>query len=163
MRINLAKIVKASIAGLVAGSFFMIIMPALLIIINISNDFFVLNNLVLFYLGLFFVVSSSLYFWYCTGLFSIFGRGTPAPIEPPQELVFEGIYKYSRNPMYLCYFLVILGEFFVLGYILLLYYFLFIIAFINIYVIFFEEPVLMKRFGLVYAEYKQKVPRWFLK
>jgi len=28
------------------------------------------------------------------------GRGTPAPVEPPKELVAAGFYRYVRNPMY---------------------------------------------------------------
>src|SRR5688500_20336505 len=28
------------------------------------------------------------------------GGGTPAPVEPPRELVVAGLYKYVRNPMY---------------------------------------------------------------
>ncbi|MDA3840143.1 MAG: isoprenylcysteine carboxylmethyltransferase family protein [Patescibacteria group bacterium] len=162
MKINFVKILKASIAGLAAGSLFMLIIPAFLVILNISNDFAILKNDILWFMGIVLISASSLYFWYCTGLFSIFGKGTPAPIEPHQNLVSRGIYKHTRNPMYLCYFSIILGEFFVLGYILLLYYFLFIVVFINVYVIFFEEPALMKRFGLIYSTYKQDVPKWIL-
>jgi protein-S-isoprenylcysteine O-methyltransferase Ste14 len=163
MKINLRKIIKASIAGIAAGSFFMIIIPSFLIIINLTYDFFIIKNDILFYLGLLSIIIPIFYFWYCTGLFSIFGSGTPAPIEPPKNLVFEVIYKHSRNPMYLCYFLIILGEFFVLGYVLLFYYFLFIVLFINVYVVYFEEPVLVKRFGNDYLDYKKRIPRWFIR
>ena len=163
MKINFRKIVKASIAGLLAGLSFMVIIPAFLVFLNISFNYFQLENSILFYTGVFFIIVPAIYFWYCTGLFSFFGNGTPAPIEPPEKLVVEGIYKYTRNPMYLCYFLIILGEFLVLGYILLLYYFFFIVVFINIYIIFFEEPVLEKRFKEDYNNYKDRVPRWFLK
>lgn len=163
MKINFRKIVKASIAGLLAGLSFMVIIPAFLVFLNISFNYFQLENSILFYTGVFFIIVPAIHFWYCTGLFSFFGNGTPAPIEPPEKLVVEGIYKYTRNPMYLCYFLIILGEFLVLGYILLLYYFFFIVVFINIYIIFFEEPVLEKRFKEDYNNYKDRVPRWFLK
>jgi len=163
MGMNLGKIIKASIAGLISGLSFMIIIPYLLVIINIANDFPIIRNTVLFYLGLIFISIPAFYFWYCARLFYVFGNGTPAPIEPPEKLVSKGVYSYSRNPMYLCYFFIVLGEFFILGYLSLLFYFFILVVFINIYVIFFEEPVLQKRFGTDYLEYKKKVPRWFLK
>ena len=31
--------------------------------------------------------------------FVFVGRGTPAPVAPPEELVVSGFYRYSRNPM----------------------------------------------------------------
>ena len=163
MKINLVKIIKASIAGFLAGLSFMVIIPAFLVFLNITLNYSQIENNILFYVGISFIIFPAMYFWYCTVLFSFFGNGTPAPIEPPEKLVVEGIYKYTRNPMYLCYFLIILGEFLVLGYILLLYYFFFIILFVNIYVIFFEEPVLEKRFEGDYIKYRESTPRWFLK
>ncbi len=32
--------------------------------------------------------------------FVFVGRGTPAPVAPPEGLVVSGFYRYSRNPMY---------------------------------------------------------------
>jgi protein-S-isoprenylcysteine O-methyltransferase Ste14 len=29
------------------------------------------------------------------------GRGTLSPVDPPKELVVQGLYRYVRNPMYL--------------------------------------------------------------
>src|SRR5215213_1194222 len=43
--------------------------------------------------------------------FLIQGRGTPAPIDPPKELVVAGFYRYVRNPMYVGIFLILLGYF----------------------------------------------------
>jgi len=43
--------------------------------------------------------------------FLIEGRGTPAPIDPPKELVAIGFYRYVRNPMYVGVLLVLIGHF----------------------------------------------------
>src|SRR6516225_10487162 len=37
----------------------------------------------------------------CVWDFGWTGRGTPAPVAPPQQLVVVGFYRYVRNPMYL--------------------------------------------------------------
>ena len=38
------------------------------------------------------------------------GRGTQAPLDPPRELVARGPYRFVRNPMYLLYVGIVLGE-----------------------------------------------------
>src|SRR5215211_835443 len=50
------------------------------------------------------------------------GRGTPAPIDPPKELVAVGFYRYVRNPMYVGIFAMIIGHFLWFGYWYLLTY-----------------------------------------
>ena len=49
---------------------------------------------------LLFVVGSAIYLW-CVWDFATFGRGTPALIDAPKKLVIRGLYRYSRNPMYI--------------------------------------------------------------
>src|SRR5262245_30264094 len=46
---------------------------------------------------------------WCVRDFYVSGKGTLAPWAPPQNLVMVGLYRYSRNPMYVSVALVILG------------------------------------------------------
>ena len=41
----------------------------------------------------------AMYAW-CLWDFATFGRGTPAPMDAPKRLVVRGLYRYTRNPMY---------------------------------------------------------------
>jgi protein-S-isoprenylcysteine O-methyltransferase Ste14 len=43
------------------------------------------------------------------------GRGTPAPVAPPERLVAVGAYRYVRNPMYVAVVVMILGQALLLG------------------------------------------------
>lgn len=97
---------------------------------------------------------------YCFYLFRILGSGTPAPIEPPRKIVFESVYKYTRNPMYIGYILVLFGEFFLFGSLLVLFYATMSILGFHLLVTLWEEKILLRRFGSEYLEYCQRVPRW---
>ena len=88
------------------------------------------------------------------------GKGTPAPIDPPRELVVSGLYKYVRNPMYVGVLLVIIGHFLWFGFWALLIYAMFVFLAFGSFVIFYEEPNLRQRFGKAYDEYLKRVPRW---
>ena len=88
------------------------------------------------------------------------GRGTPAPIDPPKELVAVGFYRYVRNPMYIGVLAVILGHFLWFGYWYLLIYAVVVFLAFNAFVMFYEEPTLKRTFGASYEEYLKRVPRW---
>src|SRR5262245_62805971 len=47
-------------------------------------------------------------FW-CVRDFYVSGKGTLAPWSPPAELVVVGLYRYTRNPMYVAVLLILLG------------------------------------------------------
>lgn len=97
---------------------------------------------------------------WCFWDFLVKGKGTPAPIEPPKELVVSGLYKFVRNPMYDGVLLVILGHFLWFGYRgILIYVFVVFIAF-TLFVILYEEPHLTSTFGEAYENYLRDVPRW---
>jgi protein-S-isoprenylcysteine O-methyltransferase Ste14 len=91
------------------------------------------------------------------------GRGTPAPIDPPKELVAVGFYRYTRNPMYIGVLSMIVGHFLWFGFWNLLIYAVFIVFAFNTFVVYYEEPTLRKKFGAAYEDYCQRVPRWILK
>src|SRR4051812_16831623 len=46
----------------------------------------------------------------CITRFAVEGRGTLSPADPTRHLVRKGLYKYSRNPMYLGVLLILIGE-----------------------------------------------------
>jgi protein-S-isoprenylcysteine O-methyltransferase Ste14 len=99
------------------------------------------------------------YLW-SAGSFALVGKGTPAPIDPPKELVVRGPYRYVRNPMYLGVVLVLVGEALVLASPILLRYAALILLACHLFVVYYEEPNLQRRFGESYAHYCRSVSRW---
>lgn len=97
---------------------------------------------------------------WCFRDFLVKGRGTPAPIDPPKELVVAGVYNYVRNPMYVGVLLVIIGYFLWFGYWNLLIYAAVVFTAFNAFVAFYEEPNLKTRFGATYEDYLERVPGW---
>ena len=88
------------------------------------------------------------------------GGGTPAPIDPPKELVATGFYRFVRNPMYTGVLAANLGYFLWFGYWNLLLYTIVIFFVFHVFVTSYEEPTLQKKFGAAYEDYLRKVPRW---
>jgi len=99
------------------------------------------------------------YLWSAAS-FALVGKGTPAPIDPPQALVVTGPYRHVRNPMYLGVVLVLLGEALVLASPILLRYAALILLAFHLFVLYYEEPHLRHRFGEAYVHYCRSVPRW---
>lgn len=99
---------------------------------------------------------------HCFEVFIKLGRGTPAPTDPPQVLVVQGIYKYTRNPMYIAYILIWCGEFLIFGQLLLAMYAFIQTIIFYLGVVFIEEKYLGDRFGQLYHDYCAKVPRWLI-
>ena len=108
------------------------------------------------------VIGTTVLIW-CFWDFLVKGKGTPAPIDPPKELVVSGLYRYVRNPMYVGILLVILGHFLWFGFWNLLIYAAVVFAAFSAFVIFYEEPTLKRNFGAAYEDYLKRVPRWIPK
>lgn len=104
-------------------------------------------------------LGAAVYAW-CVWDFAHTGRGTPAPIDAPKTLVVRGLYRYTRNPMYLSVLLVILGWAGLFRAASLLLYALAVAACFHGFVRFYEERRLRAEFGSQYEAYTSSVPRW---
>ena len=107
-------------------------------------------------------IGGTTYAW-CAWDFTFKGRGTPAPIDPPKELVARGLYCFVRNPMYLGGLLIVLGHFLWFQSLWLLLYAGGLFLMFHFFVVLYEEPTLRKSFGESYVRYCQSVPRWALR
>src|SRR5262245_36388559 len=105
------------------------------------------------------LIGATIYFW-CAWDFTFTGRGTPAPIDPPKELVAKGLYQYVRNPMYVGVLLILLGEAWFFGSSSLLGYAAILFVCFHLFVLLYEEPALKRRFGESYQRYCETTPRW---
>jgi len=92
--------------------------------------------------------------------FLVQGRGTPAPIDPPKELVATGFYRYVRNPMYVGVLLMLIGHFLWFEFVWLIAYAVIAFLIVHVFVTLYEEPTLRRKFGASYEEYLNRVPRW---
>tara|TARA_B100000686_G_C16794370_1_gene981197 strand:- start:181 stop:795 length:615 start_codon:yes stop_codon:yes gene_type:complete len=89
--------------------------------------------------------------------------GTPAPFDPPRKFVERGLYCFVRNPMMIGVTLVLLGESAGLRSFPLLGWALFFAVTNLVYIPWFEEPELKRRFGKIYEDYWRRTPRWIPK
>ncbi|MEZ5599020.1 MAG: isoprenylcysteine carboxylmethyltransferase family protein [Pseudomonadales bacterium] len=96
----------------------------------------------------------------CLWPFATLGRGTPAPIDPPKQLVVAGPYRFVRNPMYLAVLCVIAGQavWHLSG--TLAIYGAGVTAMFCLFVQGYEERTLCRLFGDDYRAYCARVPRW---
>lgn len=87
-------------------------------------------------------------------------RTTPDPREPTTALVEKGIFRYTRNPLYLSMFVLFLGIAVALN---------ILWSILLVPLLFFgvergavkpEELYLERKFGDAYLQYKRRVPRW---
>jgi protein-S-isoprenylcysteine O-methyltransferase Ste14 len=98
----------------------------------------------------------------CIWDFGWTGRGTPAPVAPPQHLVVVGFYRYVRNPMYVGFFTGWAGLWIIFGQVAKVAVAVTAIGVIGValFVVFYEEPTLRGKFGADYEEYCHNVHRW---
>ncbi len=154
------RIIKASLGSLLGGFIFFIALPYLFI--ELGNYFGLQTNPTTegSIFGMVFIVAGIGVYFYSFHLFVKEGKGTPVPFEPTQYIVTSGIYKYSRNPVYLGYVLVVFGIALLTGALMILLYAAIAGLFIYFYVVYYEEPCLEEKFDEAYMDYKKRVRRW---
>ena len=98
---------------------------------------------------------------WCVRDFYVAGKGTLAPWSPPRHLVVTGLYRLSRNPMYIAVVSVLWG--WALGFHsrAIAVYALVVMVVFHLRVVLGEEPWLARAHGEEWARYKAHVPRWF--
>ena len=104
-------------------------------------------------------VGASIYAW-CVWDFATFGGGTPAPIDAPKRLVVRGLYRFTRNPMYVGVLTVILGWAAYFQSAALVLWAALVFAGFNAFIRLYEEPHLAREFGSEYSQYRAEVGRW---
>lgn len=92
--------------------------------------------------------------------FALEGLGTPAPVTPTERLVVGGPYRYVRNPMYVAVLSIILGQASMFWSPSLAVYAAAVGLAFALFVHFYEEPVLARRYGSEYETYRRHVPGW---
>jgi len=97
---------------------------------------------------------------WCVRDFYVRGRGTLAPWSPPAHLVVVGLYRYTRNPMYVAVTLILLGWAVASGLWGLYVYAMVVAIAFHLRVVLGEEPWLSRTHGAQWHEYAQRVPRW---
>ena len=106
----------------------------------------------LFVISLFFLVTSLRKFF--------LSKNTLILIKPASSLQTNGIYKISRNPMYVGLAIVYLGITCFIGNWWNIILFPILLLIVQEYIINREEKYLIRRFGQDYLDYKSKVRRW---
>lgn len=110
--------------------------------------------------GLVLVTVGTVGLLWCVRDFYVSGKGTLAPWAPPEHLVIVGLYRYSRNPMYVAVALILLGWAAAFWSVTLLTYALAVLVAFHLRVVLGEEPWLARAHGADWRQYARRVRRW---
>lgn len=106
------------------------------------------------------VVGGTILLVLCVRDFYVAGRGTLAPWSPPRHLVTTGMYRRSRNPMYVAVSLVLFGWALTFPSATLLMYAIAVVIAFQLRIVLYEEPRLEQTFGEEWRSYRTRVRRW---
>jgi protein-S-isoprenylcysteine O-methyltransferase Ste14 len=126
---------------------------------SLDNLFYHSLPVCLQYAGILIFIGLALFIWVIYA-HAHYGKGTPAPFNPPKKFVASGAYRYSRNPMYVGAITLLIGEALLLKAPWMLLFTACMFLLFLLYVKYEEEPRLIQRYGASYQEYMKRVPRW---
>ena len=106
------------------------------------------------------LVAGTLLLLSCVREFHVTGRRTLAPWAPPKRLVTTGPYRWSRNPMYVGVFTILIGWGVFWHSRTLLVYAAAVLCAFYLHVRLVEEPWAARQFGPEWDAYRGRVPRW---
>ena len=86
--------------------------------------------------------------------------GTPVPAAAPPRLVVSGFYRYVRNPIYVGFLAILVGQALLFGSLGLLKYAAVAWCIGAAAVHWYEEPTLARKFGAEYQDYRRAVRAW---
>jgi protein-S-isoprenylcysteine O-methyltransferase Ste14 len=104
-------------------------------------------------------IGTALLLW-CVRDFYVAGKGTLAPWAPPQRLVTVGLYRFSRNPMYLAVLAILCGWAVLLDSGAVWSYAGCVALAFHVRVLWSEEPFLARTHGDAWVRYRRQVRRW---
>jgi protein-S-isoprenylcysteine O-methyltransferase Ste14 len=113
-------------------------------------------------IGLLPLALGTLLLLWCVRDFHVVGRGTLAPWAPPERLVTVGLYRVSRNPMYVAVLTILVGWALSFGSRALWIYAAAIAVAFQLRIVYGEEPWLARTHGDAWTAYAARVPRWLL-
>lgn len=112
--------------------------------------------------GLLPLVAGFVLLLWCVYEFYANGKGTLAPWSPPKHLVTGGLYRYTRNPMYVAVLLMLFGWSVCFWSVVLATYTASMSAGFHLRIVLGEEPWLERTHGKQWEEYRARVPRWLI-
>ena len=100
---------------------------------------------------------------WCVRDFYVAGRGSLAPWAPPKHLVRVGLYRITRNPMYVAVLTILSGWALAFDSRTLWTYAGIVAVAFHLRVVLAEEPWLARSFGAEWTAYRDRVPRWIIR
>jgi protein-S-isoprenylcysteine O-methyltransferase Ste14 len=99
---------------------------------------------------------------YCIGIAGFYSTIFVFANTPPNKPLSTGVYRFSRNPMYISSTLIFFSICLATANLLLLSY-LIMLSVLQHFMILAEERACMEKYGMVYHEYTRNVPRYLLR
>ena len=111
--------------------------------------------------GILLVAAGCLLAGWCNLLFLDIGKGTAHPFTAKtKHLVIAGPYRYVRNPMMWGVGALLAGTALWIGSLGLWFGVAMLVLFLSLFVPYYEERDMERRFGEEYRDYCRRVPRW---